>query len=193
MPIFKTARRNRMKFTIIAFSAALALILTLVLVAFGQYNAYNQLAVPDQIKKLFVFQGNWEGEATMVYKGKTLPKFKLTQMTIILPNNFGIQTDETATIPTIGFYYSFNTMGYDSGDDKVHFSAINNLGDAHDHQGNWINEKTLVLEYFGSYSTKPIIERIPITIINDHTYSIADTVFAGGEIQKAMTVIMKKI
>lgn len=184
-----------MKNFLIAIGVALVLSLILVLTGAAQYDYWStpQHPVPDEVNRLFVFDNTWQGEASLVLNNVTMPKFQVSHGASILPHSRGIRIDFGADIPGIGAYMAINILGYDDGEDAMHLFTIDSFGNTRDRLGSWLDDKHLYFEYHGSYNGKYMVERIPITIINDATYTIADTVSIDGKIVASMNATFNKL
>jgi hypothetical protein len=149
--------------------------------------------IPDQVKKLYIFEGNWEGQGTMTQAGQQPLKINVSHKTTIIPGGWGTLTDERMEISGMPAYMGNDMMGYDTGSDMFHLFTVSNYGDTHDHKGKWVDDKHLMLRYDGLYEGKPYVEKLAITVPDSMSYSFADSTSVGGQLFSTAQVTMKKM
>jgi hypothetical protein len=149
--------------------------------------------MPDQVKKLYIFEGNWEGQGTMTMAGQQPQKITVSHKNTIMPGKWGILTAERFEAPGMSPYIATDMMGYDAGSDMVHLYTVSNYGDTHDHKGRWVDDKHLMLQYDGLNEGKPFVERLAITVPDSMSYSFTDSITVGGQLSSTAQVSMKKM
>jgi hypothetical protein len=149
--------------------------------------------IPDQVKKLYIFEGNWQGQGTMTEAGQPPKNITVSHKTAIMPCKWGMLIDERMTLPGMTPYIASDMMGYDAGGDMVHLYTVSNYGDTHDHKGKWVDDKHLMLEYDGLYDGKPFVERLTITVLDSQSYSFTDSITVGGQLFQTGRASMKKM
>ncbi len=148
--------------------------------------------IPEAIKKMDVFIGEWEGTLTLNIDGKTL-KFGIKHQTVPVARGFGIQIIETGdTDVGMGALNSVNLFGYDAGEDVVHLFIISNWGETRDYKGKWADEKKLVVEYSGVIEGRAITDKITITVNSPEEYSFTSAAISGADMLSISIGNMKK-
>jgi hypothetical protein len=155
----------------------------LVLSAFCLTAAYGQATQgPSELVKRFApYAGTFEGQLIMTEGEKTVTA-KVKSRNSMISDNWGFLVEEVATMPDGGQYKSHNVMGYDAGGKKVHIFSVTNMGETHDHKGDWKDAKTLVVQYDGTREGKPFVEKISLTFHNPDSYSVSWVATSGGKV-----------
>jgi len=147
--------------------------------------------VPDGVKKIQMFAGNWEGAGTMTMNGQT-SNIRVTHVNTSTAAGWGIRADETIEMPGMPDYKAINILGYEAGSDLTHIYTISNYGECHDHWGKWTDDKTLMLQYDGLTDGKPTTEMLKVIVDNPSQYRVIGSTYVGGELVSSNEVTMKK-
>jgi hypothetical protein len=184
-----------MKYAHPIFITAIAVTLTFVLTGVAQYELYStpEFPIPDQVNKLFILSDNWQGEAEVALNGEEIPKFQVTHGAFVLANSRGIRIDYRGIIPGYEDFKSINILGYNVGDSSMHFFTIDSFGNTYDRRGYWVDDHHLYFTYHGTYNGKQMSEHLPITIIDDYNYTIADTVWLDDNVVFTADAKMTKL
>jgi hypothetical protein len=119
--------------------------------------------VPDAIKKAEQWIGKWSGSMTMTSDGKT-SKPKAEWVFKKVAAGFGISLEETVTDPSFGTWKSFDLMGYDPFDKKIHVYTVDNMGTCHDHLCEWKSADHFYLEHNSMRDGKSYTEKIDMVM-----------------------------
>ena len=113
--------------------------------------------VPEGVKKLYVFLGNWKGKATMTVNGQT-QSFDYFMDMKTDADGWGILYHEKGLIPNADPYLGFGMIALDPNDNMLHIFTVSNYGDVHDHKGAWTDDKHFTLVYNGTMEGKAMRE-----------------------------------
>src|SRR5215471_17002293 len=113
--------------------------------------------VPEGVKKLYVFLGNWKGKAMTTANGQT-QTFDYFMNMKTDADGWGILYHEKGLIPNAAPYIGFGTVAFNTNDNTVHIFTVSNYADVHDHVGAWTDDKHFTLEYNGMSEGKMMKE-----------------------------------
>ena len=148
--------------------------------------------VPDNVKKLYSFLGNWKGKATMTQNGQTQNFDYLMDMKTDA-DGWGILYHEKGLIPNAAPYVGFGMMGFDENDNALHIFTVSNYGDVHDHKGSWTDDKNFTVEYNGILEGKPMKEELSVEFVTADTWKFRDVVTVNGQDFQTLSAVMHKV
>jgi hypothetical protein len=154
--------------------------------------AVKQGPVPEGVKKLYTFLGNWKGKATMAANGETQGFDYFMDMKTDA-DGWGILYHEKGLIPNATPYLGFGMLAFDVNDNSLHIFTVSNYGDVHDHKGNWSDDKSFTLVYNGTMEGKPMKEELSVQIIDANTWKFTDVVSLDGQTFQTLKAEMHKI
>ena len=147
--------------------------------------------VPEGVKKLYVFLGNWKGKATMTGNGQTQNFDYLMNMKTDA-DGWGILYHEKGQIPNATPYLGFGMMAYDLNDNSLHIFTVSNYGDVHDHKGNWTDDKHFTVIYNGITEGKNMKEELSVELVSADTWKFNDVVSVEGQTVQTLSAEMHK-
>ena len=154
-------------------------------------HSQGATTIPDQVKKLYKFIGNWEGEGNMALYGKS-HKMSMKHANTMVASGWGVNVDEISNTEGMGEYHAANILGYDSKTDTYHAYAVDNKGSVHDYHGKWDTDSSLVLEDEGTMKGKKLQETITVTFSGDDSYRFTiHATLDGKEMENAEAVVHK--
>lgn len=157
-----------------------------------QTNAQEkQNPVPEPLKKLYVFEGNWQGKATMTVNGQTMTMDYFMDMKKDA-QGWGLSYHEKGMMPDAPPYIGFGAFGMDMADNSLHIYTISNYGDVHDHKGTWTDDKNFKLQYTGNMDGKPMVEDLWCEVIDKDRWKLHDKITVGGEVFQTMEATMHR-
>jgi len=148
-------------------------------------------AAPEQIKKLYFFNGDWQGKAKMTMNGQT-SEFSYTMSMKKDADGWGLQYHEHGAMKGAPAYNGFGALTYDLGEDMIHIFTCSNYGDVHDHKGKWNGDKSFTLKYNGTMEGKPMEETLSCTILDANSWRVDDRVSVGGQTTQEMEIVLHK-
>jgi hypothetical protein len=117
-------------------------------------------APPKEVKDMSCLIGSWKVKGTMTM-GKDRAPIAATWTCGWLPSQWGVQCDLDITgIPGVPHYLERDLMGFDPGGHKLHWYAVTNAGETHDHVGDVPTGPDARFVYTGVQDGKPIKEVI---------------------------------
>ena len=147
--------------------------------------------VPENVKKLYSFLGNWKGKATMTQNGQTQSFDYLMDMKTDA-DGWGILYHEKGLIPKAAPYLGVGMIGFDENDNSVHIFTVSNYGDVHDHKGAWTDDKKFTVVYTGILEGKPMKEELSVQFISADDWRFNDVVTVDGQNFQTLSADMHK-
>jgi len=177
----------------IGATAAALSVVTLIALAAAQPARADDAAPrpPEAIQRLATLAGRFEGTASYTVDGKTM-QFTLHHENRVAANGFALECIESADSPELGHYASVNIFGFDPGRGQLHLYTVDNLGDAHDHIGNWLGDRDAYFRQEGVVDGKPEIEEIPFTMVSPNEYRFRSIVTVAGQPASVFEATMKR-
>jgi hypothetical protein len=146
---------------------------------------------PESVKKLYYFDGKWQGKATMTMNGQSQTFDYFMDMKKDA-NGWGLAYHEKGLIPNAPPYMGFGAITTDLNDNMIHIFTVSNYGDVHDHKGSWIDDKRFKLQYNGTMEGKPMVEDMECEVLGKDKWKVYDKVTVGGEVFQTMEVILSR-
>jgi hypothetical protein len=147
--------------------------------------------VPDEVKKLYIFLGNWKGKATMTANGET-QNFDYFMDMKTDADGWGILYHEKGLIPNATPYLGFGMLAFDVNDNMLHIFTVSNYGDVHDHKGTWTDDKHFKVVYNGTMEGKTMKEELSVEITDANTWKFNDVVTVDGQTFQTLNAEMHK-
>jgi hypothetical protein len=159
----------------------------------AEENAGGPSAVkpPEAVQRLAPLAGRFEGTASYTADGKTT-RFTLRQDSRLSAGGWGLECTESADTPELGHYASVNIFGFDPGRGQLHLYSVTNLGDCHDHVGNWLSDNQVYFREEGFLDGKPMIEEIPLTIVGPNQYRFRSVTTVAGQVTAIFEADMRR-
>ena len=148
--------------------------------------------VPEGVKKLYIFLGNWQGKATMTENGQT-QSFDYFMDMKTDADGWGILYHEKGLIPNATPYLGFGMLAFDQNDNSLHIFTVSNYGDVHDHKGNWTDDKHFTVVYKGSPEGKSMKEELTVEFMNADSWKFTDVVTVDGQNFQTLSAEMHKV
>ena len=166
--------------------------LALAVVTANARHDVKHTPVPEGVKKLYVFLGNWKGKAMMTANGQTQTFDYFMDMKTDA-DGWGILYHEKGLIPNAAPYLGFGMLAFDASDNTVHIFTVSNYADVHDHKGNWTDDKHFTLIYNGTSEGKMLKEELTAEIVDANTFKFSDVVSINGQTSQTLSVEMHKV
>ncbi|HUK84648.1 MAG TPA: DUF1579 family protein [Candidatus Acidoferrum sp.] len=147
--------------------------------------------LPDQVKTLQVFIGNWDLEGTLIFRGKTFKVKGLGKFTSVAAG-WGILSIVKMGVEDLGTYEEVDILGFNRSEQMFHFFALTNTAAAYDHKGEWKDNKTINFVYEGQQYGKTYKEELEIKIQNSSELTICENDYLDGQLITTMSVKLKK-
>lgn len=104
----------------------------------------------------------------------------------------GISSEMEIKIEGVDDYLENDLWGFDQASSKVHLFSVNSQGDAHDHVGDWIDDKTLELNWKGLNEKEELEEKIIINWVSKDQIEVKETDYSKGKIKLSITSVFKR-
>lgn len=138
-------------------------------------------SVADQLKFLLQWKGDWEAKnANLKSNGKD-NKFAYYASFKNTADNSGFVMNEKASVPGIGKLNGTNLAGVSPYDGKVHWFSVDNLGTAHEHVGEFTDDKHFSMLYKGLQDGKEYVEKVSIEMTGPDTMNLREESTLDGK------------
>ena len=146
---------------------------------------------PPALETLFRLEGNWAGEATLIYGGNT---FTFTYHADFKKNDesSGMYMEEWFSHPDLGTLKGYNLIGYNSRDEKIHWFSVDNFGTCHDHFGYWKTNDHFYMETTEKHGGKKFEEKIDMIFQGENDLLLHLIATVGGQLFQDVTVIFHR-
>lgn len=147
--------------------------------------------IPDEIKKLHVFLGDWSVEGSIKTGGSTM-KLEGNWSFSMAAGGWGLKSANKFEIEELGTYELDNLFGFDKEIGELHIYSITNMAETHDHTAAWSDENTLRGGYKGLKDGKKFREDFTIKLASPQEITIDYVEKVGDKIDSVMNVILRK-
>lgn len=168
-----------------------SLVTTALFAALAGTAAADTNAPPAGVTPLLQLVGNWKGSGTMTMGDQSL-KVTLAISCTKTAAGWGVECHaKFGGIPG-GTYEESDLFGFDAGTQMVHWYAITNGGEVHDHAGKFDDAgRVLTVEHDGTVDGKPFKEDIVLTF-DKGTISVRSEGFVDGKSASLLEATAKK-
>lgn len=132
-----------------------------------------------------------EGIAMKTSNGKVLSGCG-TMTAKEMPSQLGINSEMDMHIEGVDDYVENDLWSFDQATGKVHLFSVTSQGDAHDHVGNWIDDKTFELSWKGSYEKEDLEEKIIVNWVSKNQIELKETDYSKGKIKLNANYVFKR-
>ncbi len=145
-----------------------------------------------ELKLLEQLVGEWAvGIAMKTSNGKVLSGCG-TMTAKEMPSQLGINSEMDMHIEGVDDYVENDLWSLDRATGKVHLFSVTSQGDAHDHVGDWIDDKTLELNWKGCYEKEDLEEKITVNWVSKDQIEVKETDYSKGKIKLSALCFQKK-
>jgi hypothetical protein len=114
------------------------------------------------------------------------------EMTAVEISQAGINSEIETHIEGYDDYYENDLWNFDRLTGKVHLFGITSEGDAHDHVGNWKDEKTLELNWRGTFEDQELEEKIVAKWVSKDQIELKETNYSLGNLKYTINYVFKR-
>lgn len=160
------------------------------LTVLAQARKETKAAPNPGVAKLQSLLGQWSGTAEMTEPGKSPMKVEVSIRCHQVSEGWAVLCRDRFSSKEMD-YRETDLFGYDAEAGEVHWYAVTNAGEVHDHVGTW-DGTTLNAHYAGHSGGKELHEALTLGVKggNEMTFRVVTTV--AGATASTMTGIMKK-
>ncbi len=146
---------------------------------------------PAGAQKLHAFVGHWTGTGESSEPGKEKQTMTVSMNCVETSGGWGIRCEDAMTGKEMN-YLETDLMGFDSTNNQVHWYAVTNAGEVHDHVAQWKDDSTLLATHSEKVSSKSIDENITVTLKSPTEMEATSTLTVDGHETQTMTMHMMK-
>jgi hypothetical protein len=145
-----------------------------------------------ELKLLEQLLGEWAvGIAMKTSNGKVLSGCG-TMTAKEMPAKLGVNSEMDIHIEGVDDYFESDIWSFDKATGKMHLFSVTSQGDAHDHVGEWIDEKTLQLSWKGCFEKKDLEEKIIVNWVSKDQIEVKETDYSKGKIKLGANYVFKR-
>jgi hypothetical protein len=104
----------------------------------------------------------------------------------------GISSEMEMKIEGVDDYLENDLWSFDQASGKVHLFSVTSQGDAHDHVGDWIDNKTLELNWKGFHEKEDLEEKIIVNWVSKDQIEVKETDYSKGKMKLNVTYVFKR-
>ncbi|MFL5304668.1 MAG: DUF1579 family protein [Polyangia bacterium] len=147
---------------------------------------------PPETKDLARLVGSWKGTGSMAIGSDKADGIKVTWTCRAVSGGSGVACDAVMTgIPGVDRYEETDLFGYDPGTGKLHWFAVTNAGETHDHVGGPWNGQSAQFVYTGVQDRKPLKEILDLSFKGGSVDIHAQT-FLDGKLASVLHATARK-
>ena len=152
----------------------------------------NSLVHAKELKLLKQLVGEWAvGLAMKESNGKVLSGCG-TMTAKEAASQLGVNSEMDMHIEGVDDYLENDLWSFDQATSKVHLFSVTSQGDAHDHVGDWIDDKTLELSWKGCYGKEVLEEKITVNWTGKDQIEVKETDYSKGKIKLSANYVFKR-
>ena len=146
---------------------------------------------PKELELLRQLIGEWiVGVAIKIGDDKVLSG--CGEMSAVEIADLGINSELNMHIEGYDDYLENDLWSFDEVTGKVHLFGINSEGDVHDHVGGWKDDKTLELNWKGTYENEGSAEQITAKWLTRDQIEVKETVYSKDKINLTIDYVFKR-
>ncbi|MES1207504.1 MAG: DUF1579 family protein [Pseudomonadota bacterium] len=142
-----------------------------------------------ETKDLARLVGAWKGTGSMTMGSDKTDGIKITWNCRAIAGRSGVACDAVMIgIPGVDRYEETDLFGYDSGAGKLHWFAVTNAGETHDHVGGTWNGQSAQFVYNGVQEGKPLKEILDLSFkgANAGSVEVHAQTFVDGKLASVL-------
>jgi hypothetical protein len=109
-----------------------------------------------------------------------------------VPSQLGVNSEIDMHIEGLDDYLESDLWSFDQAIGKAHLFSVTSQGDAHDHVGDWINDKTLELSWKGCYEKEYLEEKITVNWVSKGQIEVKEADYSKGKLMLSVTYVFKR-
>jgi hypothetical protein len=136
--------------------------------------------------------GEWAvGVAMKTSNGKVLSGCG-TMTAKEMPAHLGVSSEMDIHIEGVDDYLESDLWGLDQASGKMHLFSVTSLGDAHDHVGEWIDDKTLEFSWKGCFEKEDLEEKTTVNWVSKDQIEVKETDYSKGKVKLSFNYVFKR-
>ncbi len=152
----------------------------------------QSLEQPKQLELLKQLIGEWSVGVAMKMDNGTILSGCGTMVAKEVASGLGVSTEIDLDIDGYGFYAEHDLWSFDRWTGKVHLFSVTSSGAVHDHEGSWIDDKTLELKWKGIYEAKDSTEDVTVKWISKDEVKVYETDYSEGKTSMTAEYVFKR-
>lgn len=151
----------------------------------------ESVQTPKELELIKQLIGEWSvGIALRTADGKVASG--CGEMTAVAISPFGVNSEIDTHIEGYEDYYENDLWSFDQVTQRVHLFGITSEGEAHDHVGNWKDDKTLELKWRGTFEDQEIEEYITAKWVTKDQIELKEISYSLGQERFTINYVFKR-
>jgi hypothetical protein len=152
----------------------------------------NAQDIPNDLKNMMQFIGNWEAPNTVMNMGGKDYRFTYYTDFEKTAGGSGLLMHEWADVPDLGKFDGENLIGYDPAGKKLLWYSVNNMGTTHEHEVQWKSDTEMHMEHNSTQEGKPYKEQITAIFKDPNTIDLSIVETLDGNVQSTIKAVFRK-
>lgn len=146
---------------------------------------------PKELELLKQLIGEWTvGIALKVNEDKIVSG--CGEMSAVEIADLGVNSEINTRIEGYEDFYENDLWSFDRASGKVHLFSVTSEGESHDHMGTWTDEKTLELNWRGTFEDQELEEKIRVRWVSNDQIDLKETNLELGKIKFTTDYVFKR-
>lgn len=109
-----------------------------------------------------------------------------------MPSQLGISSEMDMQIEGLDDYVENDLWSFDKSSSQVHLFRVTSQSDARDHTGDWIDDKTLELNWKGLHEKEDLEEKIIVNWVSKDQIEVKEIDYSKGKMKLGVTYVFKR-
>ena len=146
---------------------------------------------PKELELLKQLIGEWTvGIALKVNEDKIVSG--CGEMSAVEIADIGVNSEINTRIEGYEDFYENDLWSFDRASGKVHLFSVTSEGESHDHMGTWKDDKTLELNWRGTFEDQELEEKIRVRWVSNDQIDLKETNLELGKIKFTTDYVFKR-
>jgi hypothetical protein len=146
---------------------------------------------PKELELLKQLMGEWSvGIAMKTSDDKIASGYG--DMTALEILDLGVNSEINTHIEGYDDFYENDLWTFDRASGKVHLFSITSEGEAHDHVGTWIDDRTLQLNWRGTFEDQELEEKITVKWLSKDQIELKEVNLSLGKVKFTIDYVFKR-
>jgi len=146
---------------------------------------------PKELELLKQLIGEWTvGIALKVNEDKIVSG--CGEMSAVEIADIGVNSEINTRIEGYEDFYENDLWSFDRASGKVHLFSVTSEGESHDHMGTWTDDKTLELNWRGTFEDQELEEKIRVRWVSNDQIDLKETNLELGKIKFTTDYVFKR-
>ena len=109
-----------------------------------------------------------------------------------MPGRLGVKSEMNMYIEGVDDYVENDLWSFDKASGKMHLFSVTSQGEAHDHVGEWVSDRTLEFSWKGIYGNDELEEKTTLNWIDKDQIEVKETDYSRGKVKLSANYVLKR-